>query len=137
MHTTNYFEAFIEVADDCPVTKAAIPPLNHGEKTIARIHYEIIVNNPYVFTSDDVIFMTFAQKNTIAEEARATEKGRFFSKGQACLRSSPLTKRYGWGIHCNKDGKVAIYPVDSVEYQRYSSSNSLRHLKGMRTSKKQ
>ena len=133
MHTTNYLATFIEVAQDCPIEKAEIPPLKNGIKTIASIQYEIIINNPYKYTSDDVIFKTFVQKNNIETKNLEAERIQFFSKGQACLRSSPLTKRYGWGIHSDKDGKVAIYPMESIEYKEYCSSKSLKHLKGMRS----
>ena len=136
MHTTNYLETFIEAAEDCLLDKAEIPPSKNGEKTIAVLHYELIINNPYQYTSDDVIFNTFVQKNNIGNEDLEPERERFFSKGQACLRSSPLTKRYGWGVHSDKDGKVAIYPIESVEYKKYCSDNSVKHLKGMRTKRK-
>ena len=136
MHTTNYLETFIEVADDCPIDKAEIPSSKNGEKTIAVLHYELIINNPYKYTSDDVIFATFAQKNNLETDNLEPERDRFFSKGQACLRSSPLTKRYGWGVHSDTAGKVAIYPMESIEYQKYCSDGSLKHLKGMRTKRK-
>ena len=131
MHTTNYSETFIEVAEDCPVEKAEIPPLKNEEKTIAFIHYELIINNPYEYTSDDVIFNTFIQKNHIEIKNLETERKNFFSKGQACLRSSPLTKRYGWGVHSDKDGKVAIYPMESKEYKKYCSNKWHWCMKGL------
>jgi hypothetical protein len=136
MHTTNYLETFIESAEDCPVEKAEIPQLKNGEKTIAFIHYELIINNPYGYTSDDVIFNTFVQKNNIGKDNVEAERITFFSKGQACLRSSPLTKRYGWGVHSDKEGKVAIYPMESKEYKKFADSKSLNHLKGMRAKRK-
>jgi hypothetical protein len=136
MKTTNYYETFIEVAEDCPVTEAEIPSMKNGEKTVAFLHYELIANNPYIYTSDDVIFNTYAQRNGILPQKLDAEREKFFSKGQPCLRSSPLTKRYGWGVHSNKGGKVAIYPVGSKEYQKYSANGSIRHLKGMRSKRK-
>ena len=136
MHTTNYLETFIEAADDCPLDKAAVPSSKNGEKTIAILHYELVINNPYQYTSDDVIFNTFVQKNNLGKEHLEAERERFFSRGQACLRSSPLTKRYGWGVHSDKAGKVAIYPIESAEYQKYCSDQSVKHLKGMRTKRK-
>lgn len=133
MHTTNYLETFIEVAEDCPLEEAEIPPLKNGEKTVAYYHYELICNHPYTYTSDDVIFITFAQRNHLETTDLEAERAKFFSKGQPCLRSSPLTKRYGWGIHSDKDGKVAIYPLESNTYEAYRNSPTLKHLKGMRS----
>lgn len=37
MKTTNYYNTFIEVAEDCPVDQAKIPPLHGDKKTVARM----------------------------------------------------------------------------------------------------
>jgi hypothetical protein len=46
-------------------------------------------------------------------------------------------KRYAWGVHSNKDGKVAIYAIESIEYKNYSKDKSIKHLKGMRSKRKE
>src|SRR5688500_4446588 len=99
MKTINYTDTFIEVAEDCPVLLAEIPPQKGDFKTVANLQYEMIKNNPYKFTSDDVIFAVYATRNDIPKKEFDKEKEKFFSKGQACFRSSPLAKRYGWAIH--------------------------------------
>jgi hypothetical protein len=136
MHTTNYTNAFIEIADDCPIQAAEIPPQKGEGKTIAGIQFELIYQNPYKFTSDDVVFQVFSIKNELSGSAIKTGRETFFSKGQPCLRSSPLAKRYGWGIHFNDAGKIAIFPVDSKEYGLLQNDTSIKHLKAMRTSRK-
>lgn len=136
MHTTNYHNAFIEVAEDCPISAAEVPPQKGMEKTIANIHFEMILENPYKYTSDEVIFGVFAQKNNIPVSELAVAWEKFFSKGQPCLRSSPLTKRYGWGVHSNAEGKVAIFPMESEEYRQFLKDNSLDHVKAMRSKRK-
>lgn len=55
-----------------------------------------------------------------------------FSKGQACLRASPLTKRYGWGIHSNEEGKIAIYGADTEEYRQFVLDKTVEKKKAMR-----
>ncbi|WP_342481620.1 DUF6157 family protein [Paenibacillus sp. FSL L8-0340] len=35
--------------------------------------------------------------------------GALFSKSNPCLRASMLSKRYGWGMHFNDEGKIALY----------------------------
>lgn len=133
-HTTNYYNTFIEVAEDCPVTTAEMPtPRKNGAKTIALYQYEMISRHPYRYTSDDVIFGVYSRRNDIPEAEKETERERFFSKGQPCLRSSPLGKRFGWGVHSNVDGKVAIYAVESEEYKRLASDDDIRHTKAMRS----
>ena len=132
MKTTNYINTFIEVAEDCPVKSAEIPPVK-AEKTAANIQFEMIAHNPYKFTSDDVLFQVYATKNNLAGSKLKEAREEFFSKGQACFRSSPLTKRYGWGVHNDKKGKIAIYPVESPEYKKYAKDNTLEHTRGMRS----
>ena len=132
MKTTNYYNTFIEVAEDCPVSSAEEPP-QRKRKSAVRSQYEIISSHPYEFTSDDVIFSIFAAKNEIPQQKKAEERKQFFSKGRACLRSSALGKRYGWGIHSDAEGKIAIYAVESDNYDRFANDPDLNHLKAMRS----
>ncbi len=132
MNTTNYIDTFIEVAEDCPAAIAEVPP-QKGERTIANIQYEMIADNPYQYTSDDVIFTVYAQKNNIPKDALIKEREKFFSKGQPCMRCSPLTKRYGWGVHSDTNGKIAIYAIESAEYKKLVSDKNLNHTKAMRS----
>jgi len=127
-YTTNYFDTFIEVAEDCSVTNAE-EPLSKEPKTAARIEYEMLINSPYQYTSDDVLYESNGNRRGISRED-------FFSKGQACFRASVLTKRYGWGVHSNGDGKIAIYAIESDDYKRLSADENTKHLKAMRSSKK-
>jgi len=107
IHTTNYFVTFIEVAEDTKADNGTLPPAK-DKKTVAEMQYVLIVNNPYKYTSDDIFFQIFADRNdlTTAEYKQAREQ--FFSKGQPCFRASPLTKTYGFGIHSDSNGKVAL-----------------------------
>src|SRR5690625_4730220 len=134
MKSTNYCNTFIEVAEDCPVDEAEAPP-ERSRKTNVRMQYEMVVDHPYEYTSDDVIFNVFAEKNNIADKDKTEEWNKYFSKGRACLRSSSLGKRYGWGTHHNSDGKIAIYAVESDKYSKLVNDESLEHLKAMRSSK--
>lgn len=136
VHTTNYENTFIEVAEDCPAIVGEIPKMKGDTKTVAAIQFEIIRKNPYKFTSDDVLFQVFADKNDLTKSEHAAAREQFFSKGQACLRASPLTKRYGWGIHNNKEGKIALYGVETPEYQKFLKDENLKVVKAMQTSKK-
>lgn len=133
MKTTNYYNTFIETAEDCPVQAAEVPLEKEGKKTIANIQFEMIIEHPYRYTSDDVIFNAYALKNNISKKDADKERAAFFSKGQACLRTSPLAKRYGWGIHFNEEGKIAIYPAGSEEYNKFTADKSLKHLKAVRS----
>lgn len=133
VHTTNYFDTFIEVAEDCKALASEVPPLRGAALSIANIQYDLIARHPYQHTSDDVIFHCFATKHDLTQKERKKARELFFSKGQACLRSSPLTKRYGWGIHCNEEGKVALVAMGSKEYQKLRQDPKLKHVKAMRS----
>lgn len=136
VHTTNYENTFIEVAEDSPAKSGEIPQQKDDTKTIANIEFEMISRNPYKYTSDDVLFQVFAEKNDLTKSEYEEARKQFFSKGQACLRASPLTKRYGWGIHNNENGKIALFGMETPEYQKLSKDKSLKIVKAMRSSKK-
>ncbi|MFB9107253.1 DUF6157 family protein [Flavobacterium gyeonganense] len=136
VHTTNYQNTFIEVAEDCPVANGEIPPLKGTNKTIANIEFDMISKNPYKYSSDDVLFQVFAEKNDVTKSDYKNTRETFFSKGQACLRASPLTKRYGWGIHNDENGKIALYGMETSEYEKYSKDENIKVVKAMRSSRK-
>lgn len=133
-HTTNYKDTFIEIAEDCPTTIGEIPPAK-TVKTVATIQFEIVHRNPYKYTSDDVLFQVFADKNDLTKGEYKKAREQFFSKGQPCFRASPLTKRYGWGVHSNKDGKIALFGAESAEYKKLSKDKNLKVIKAMKSNK--
>jgi hypothetical protein len=134
VHSTNYTNTFIAVADDCPTDVGSIPP-EKQEPTIARMQYEMIRDHPYRYTSDEVVFAIYATKNRIEAADIEAQRAAFFSKGQPCLRSSPLGKRYGWGIHSNGESKIALYARDSDEYRQLSNDTTLKQLKAMKSAR--
>jgi hypothetical protein len=133
IHTTNYKNVFIEVAEDCPVDMGVIPPLKGDKKTVANMQFEILNKAPYQYTSDEVLFQVFANRNDLTHEEFAQAKSEFFSKGQPCFRASPLTKRYGFGIHCNEESKIAMYGMETLEYAKYLANKSIGKVKAMRS----
>lgn len=130
-HTTNYASTFIEVAEDCPADQAQEPPASEVP-TIAALHYRMIAEHPFERTSDDVIFATWALRRGIDPDDGAA-RDAFFAKGQACLRASPLGKRYGWGVLSDDHGRVALVPRESEEYASLAADPSLRHTRAMRS----
>jgi hypothetical protein len=123
MHTTNYFDTFIAVADDSAAAGAAVPPAR-TTPSVAELTYRMIAENPYVYTSDDVIFGVWAQRKGLPNAELENARAAFFSKGQACLRSSDLGKRYGWGVHSDAEGRVALVPLGSDEYAQLAAGST-------------
>jgi hypothetical protein len=136
VHTTNYVETFIEVAEDCPIEISEIPKSKGGTKTVAEMQFELLVKNPYRFTSDDILFQVYADRNDLTKPEYNEAREHFFSKGQPCFRASPLTKRFGFGVHANNEGKIALFGKETKEYQELLNDTKIKKVKAMRTSKK-
>ncbi len=135
VHTTNYFNTFIEVAEDTKVLCGTQPPTKPN-KTIAEMQYELIAQHPYKYTSDDVMFQVFALRNDLTDAEYSKAKEVFFSKGQPCFRASSLTKTYGFGVHADENGKLAIYGMETERYEHLSNDPQLKKVKAMRSAKK-
>ncbi|MCC6601417.1 MAG: hypothetical protein IT223_12205 [Crocinitomicaceae bacterium] len=136
IYTTNYIDTFIEVAEDTKVSCGTKPTSKVNRKTIAEMQYEMLVNNPYEYTSDDILFQVFADRNDLTKAEYKQAREQFFSKGQPCFRASPLTKTYGFGIHADSNGKVAIFGMETELYEKLQNDPKLSKTKAMRTSKK-
>ncbi|MBK7214820.1 MAG: hypothetical protein IPH88_16330 [Bacteroidales bacterium] len=134
-HSTNYQNSFIQASADTKADKGIAPLPKSGQQTVASLQFEMIFENPYQYTSDEVMFEVHSIKQEIPAHEKELERQRFFSKGQPCLRCSPLVKSYGWGIHHNEQGKVALYPINSPEYLHFSSDSGLQQIKGMKSSR--
>ncbi len=133
MHSTNYFNTLIEIAEDSPANQSEIPPMRGSKKSVANLQYEMLHGHPYEFTSDDVLFAVFAQRKEIPAEKLAEQRHLFFSKGQPCFRASPLTKRYGWGVHSNPDGKIALFGAETEAYKNLVADETVTKKKAMRS----
>lgn len=133
----NYCDTFIAVAPDSTATHAEIPPLRAGKPTIARIQFAMIHEDPYRYTSEDVLFASSPEgrhlDDSINEDDRLQLQARFFEAPRACLRASPLPKRFGWGLHFDRRGRVAVYGVDSDGYRDFVADPTLQQLAAMRS----
>lgn len=67
IHSTNYYNTFIEVAEDTKVSCGTKPTSKSEKKTVAEMQYELIVNSPYKFTSDEIFFHVFADRNNLTK----------------------------------------------------------------------
>lgn len=131
-YTTNYFNTFIEVAEDSTAITGTIPPQRGNKPTIAQQQLDLILAHPYAYTSDDVLYWLYANKNGFEREDPSV-RADFFCKGQACMRASPLTKLYGWGIHFDETGKMALYGKETAAYKKLSEDPTLQHTRAMRS----
>ncbi|MEJ8545376.1 DUF6157 family protein [Brevibacillus borstelensis] len=134
----NYYNTFIAVAPDCPATTGIIPPDKKTGKSKHSIEFELISQAPYCYTQEELLYEVHIRHKNIPEaelaERGAEIRAEFFSKPKACMRASALPKKFGWGIHFNDMGKMALIPVDSPEYKEYAqgANGKLQVLAAMR-----
>jgi hypothetical protein len=133
----NYYNTFIAVAPDTSVKVGTAPVARAGKKSVAVLEYELICAQPYTYTQEEVQFAVHVQRQSVPpaelRARRAELWNEFFSKPLACMRASPLPKSYGWGLHFNEEGKVALVAVESPEYQRLSNNNTIEQTRALRS----
>ncbi len=127
-------DTFIEVAPDTKAVAALVPP-ERATPSVARRQFELISAAPHTLTSADVIFTVHAERSGIPVDDRAARE-EYFSVGRACLRSSPLPKTYGWGLHADAHARLALVPLGSEEYRRLAVADDVQHLPAMRSSRR-
>lgn len=132
IHSTNYYNTLILVAEDTKATEAMVPPSKEGKPTIANMHFDMLHEHPYQFSSDDLLFTTYAERQGIPEQDLAMARALFFSKGQACMRTSALAKNYGWGIHADETGKMALVAMGSERYEVLQEDKDTIKVKAMK-----
>ncbi|SES98447.1 DUF6157 family protein [Paenibacillus sp. NFR01] len=122
----SYTNTFIRVAEDCPVETGVIPVSGRERKTAHEIQYELLASAPYAYTHEELLYEVHVRHKAIPEteaKERAPEiRDALFAKPHPCLRASMLPKRYGWGVHYDAEGKIAIYAKESPEYDYYATS---------------
>jgi len=131
---------FIEIATDCPNKTALAPEEKGAKRTIAAIEYELLSKHPYRYTLEELQFVVNARRNEISDNDLKVQRlalwDAFFSKPHACMRASPLTKKYGWGVHYDENGKIAIYAIESKEYQNFVKDKNMKKYFAMRSKRK-
>jgi hypothetical protein len=135
----NYYNTFIAVAPDTSVKVGTVPVARAGKKSVAVLEYELISAQPYTYTQEEVQFAIYVQRKAISSAELGVRRvdlwNEFFSKSLACMRASPLPKSYGWGLHFNEVGKVALVAAESPEYERLSSSDTIEQTRALRSSR--
>jgi hypothetical protein len=120
-------DTFVLVAPDCPVTTAVVPAAKWASPTVAVIQYELLSARPYALTLEELIFETHVRRANLPKaevKSRAAEiRAALFSRPHPCMRASPLPKKYGWGVHHDGAGRMALYGVGSEEYRWFASGS--------------
>jgi hypothetical protein len=120
---------FVLIADDSPAQIASVPPRAGGKDTIASIQHALLSADPHRYTLDDLIYEVHIRHRNIdvSDAAQAREiRAELLDRAHPCMRASPLPKKYGWGVHYDGQGRIAIYPVQSSEYRAFAGGGSGR-----------
>lgn len=116
---------FVTVAPDTTARCASVPTARGENVPVHLFHYELLSKQPYQLTIQDLVFATHVRKLGLsAAEVKRRKQAlwdELFSKSHACLRASALPKKFGWGVHHDAQGRIALVPMESDEYQRLAS----------------
>lgn len=138
MAGVDYFNTFIRVATDCPVTHG-VEPRRANRVTVAIRQFALLHGHPYELTSEDVLFESSKVRQDLGESASAAAvaaaRAAFFSRPVACMRASPLPKRFGWGLHLDEQGRIALVALGTEEYKRLAGDPALVQVAAFRTSR--
>ncbi len=139
MYNVDYVNTFILVAGDTSASHGAEPPLRESHLSIPARQFAMIHDHPYRYTSGEVIFEVHAERTGIPHLQREAARDEFFSKGRPCLIASDLGKKYGWGIHCDDQGRLALVGMETPEYgalvDRATANSDVTAVKAMRSRK--
>lgn len=129
MHTTNYTNTLILPAEDCGATQSTAPA---RPGTVADMQFSVLEAAPYAVTSDDLLVHVTASRRNVPVDEQDALRAELFSKGQPCLRASPLVKTLGWAVHHDADAQVALVPVGSDRFKTLVSDGAVTKVHGMR-----
>ena len=114
-------EELILVAEDSKVDKA-FKPHKSNPKTIARITFEVLIENPYKYTEEELRIEVHVVRR----------KRKDLKLDSYNIKRSPLLQKYGWGIHRDQDGKLALISVNSDKYNNLKNTIKTVHSYRMR-----
>ncbi|WP_440890175.1 DUF6157 family protein [Vibrio sp. WZ-1] len=107
-------EELILMSQDTIATQSEMPPESDA---ITRIVYEVLTEHPYRFTEPE-----------LHREVHYERRGmRHLKIGSYSIKRSNLLKKYGWGIHKDSDGRLALVASDTDKYVRLSQTVKTSH----------
>lgn len=100
----NYCNVLIQVAEDCPAQKGLTPD---SKNEIAYIGYDELSKNPYKYTE-----LEFYRQVHHVCRSKPELKIETYD-----IRRSVLCKKYGWGIHIDESGRLALVGCETEKYK--------------------
>lgn len=125
MPAISYRNAFITLAPDCPVAAGTVP---RQATSIAGLEHELLTDGPYHYTTHDLILHVHRQHKNVGDAELDAFRAFLFAKSHPCMRLSMLPKRWGWGVHYDEHGRMALYGAETGEYAAFAMRSDLRVL---------
>lgn len=114
--------AFITISEDSDVDRSIIPG---PKRTIAKIKYEILIENPYKFTERQLFY-----------EVHVVHRKRNDLKIDSYqIKRSPLVQKFGWGIHADNEGRLALVAKESSIYSKLIANDNIKKIKAYKRKK--
>lgn len=135
----SYRNTFIRVAEDCLVGAAEVPAFR-ATSTVAELQHKLLSERPYTLTEEELYVRVHGLRKGLSE-AEISQRydelhAEVFAKPQACMRSSPLTKRYGFGAHYDAEGRIGLVPAGTASYGQLAADGALDQVAAMRSSRR-
>jgi len=132
----SYENTLVHVAPDSRLEAAQEPPGRAGAKTVAGWQYHFLAAYPYQLTERELYFKVHCARQGISATEALERKDEImatvFARPQACMRASPLPKNYGWGVHYDEKGRIALVAMESQVYRNLAAS-ALKQVYAMRS----
>jgi hypothetical protein len=119
----SYTNAFITLAPDCPIAAGQVP---RQPMSIAGLEHALLLAHPYRYTSADLIVEVQRRHKHVRDSDLPAFRAWLFAKSQPCMRLSMLPKRWGWGVHFDELGHMAIYGAETSDYRHFAKRSDLR-----------
>jgi hypothetical protein len=116
-------EQLITSSEDSPTDKSIVP-VNDG--TISFIKYDVLKSNPYKYNAQEFFYEVHCERRN-----KRNLKIENYS-----LQRMQLLKKLGWGLHIDKNKKIALIPCESTQYMKMLKNNKIKKIKAYRNKKK-
>ena len=118
-----YTNAFITLAPDCPIAVGQVP---RQPMSIAGLEYALLLAQPYPFSPPDLTLEVQRLHKQVRDDDLPSFRAWLHAKPQPCMRLSMLPKRWGWGIHFDELGRMAIFGAETSDYRHFAMRSDLR-----------
>lgn len=109
------------VAADCPAAASIVPPRREGEPSVPALQYELLTGAPYRYDHEELIWEVHRRRGQVPMSDAAAAREELLRRSHPCLRASALPKRYGWGVHYDEAGGIALYGVETERYREFAA----------------